>query len=60
MVAIVLMVRFWPRDDKERVPVDPTPPPLPVVAVANKDGWLPLFNSKDLDGWKRFPEEAGA
>ncbi len=50
MVAIVLTVRFWPRGEKEVAPVTPQPP-VAAVAVADKDGWVQLFNGKDLGGW---------
>ncbi len=29
---------------------------LPVAAPAQKDGWTPLFNGKDLSGWEGDPE----
>jgi serine/threonine protein kinase len=31
-------------------------PPVPVVA---SDGWVPLFNGKDLTGWKTHPDQPG-
>src|SRR5207248_4149940 len=30
-----------------------------VKVVADKDGFVPLFNGKDLDGWKTHDEQPG-
>jgi hypothetical protein len=49
-------VRFRNVEIKE-LPPPAEPPPLPDVAHDAK-GFVPLFNGKDLTGWKVFPEGA--
>src|SRR5207248_4923691 len=55
----------WPTKKTPPPPVTPPetpapPPGTPAAAPAPADaGWVPLFNGRDLTGWKRLPGQPG-
>ncbi|QDU23598.1 protein kinase domain-containing protein [Urbifossiella limnaea] len=42
-------------------PIKPSGDPTPIAAnrMPDTDGWVQLFNGKDLTGWKRHPDQPG-
>ena len=58
LIGILLTVSaitavVWQRGLQERAPNSSVLPP------ADRDGWVPLFNGKDLTGWKQHPDDTG-
>jgi hypothetical protein len=57
--AITFLLLAPPAPAAPAAPASPAPPAAPAKAPAAADGFLPLFDSTTLKGWKAFSPDAG-
>ncbi len=60
-----ISAKLVPLEDKEVAPIQSVTSavaansPSPPDTASNNDGWVSLFNGRDLTGWKQFPGDNG-
>src|SRR5262249_21983127 len=59
LAGVTHLFRGQPTVDSNEASSVPTPDLLSTQGAPDTDGWVQLFNGKDLTGWKSHPQQPG-